>query len=188
MKLWELVEKRKTVNNGTRTLFESAMVPELVSALKDWRNAANANCVLIGGLGLSYYIRPRVTQDIDFLFFSDADIPAAITGFKRTWRHAFQHNATHVEIELVTPELVNVPKDVIQQVFDTAVASNGIKVASASGLVAMKLFRLSLQDRADIVALIKSGHVDMTGFNLPRDKQNSFDELFEQAKTDPHPG
>ena len=51
----------------SRSLFESVMHPEVISALQDWIRAGSFG-VLIGGVGLSYHVRPRLTQDLDFLF------------------------------------------------------------------------------------------------------------------------
>ena len=110
MKINEIMQ---TVNDGTRSLFESAMAPALVDALKDWQKA-NTNSVLIGGMGLSYHVRPRMTQDLDFLFLSDTDVPDRIPNFKRTRAHAFQHNQTHVEVEIITPNFVNVPENIFK--------------------------------------------------------------------------
>lgn len=53
--------------------------------------------------------------------------------------------------------------------------------------MALKLFRLSRQDEADIVALIKTGRVDLSGFPLSAKKLSGFRELVEVAATDPHP-
>ena len=50
-----------------RTLFESVMMPNIITALRDW-GKVQAGGVLIGALALSYYARPRMTQDVDFLF------------------------------------------------------------------------------------------------------------------------
>lgn len=181
------ITKMKTSNDGNRTLYESIMMPELVSTLKDWKKI-DAKAVLIGGLALSYHVRPRMTQDLDFMFLSSEDIPDKVSGFKRIRPHAFQHNKTHVEIKLITPDFVNVPKKVVQNVFDTSIESDGINISSVSGLVALKLFRLSFQDKADIVALINSGkNIDLTNFELPSEKMNQFYDLVRDAKNDLQP-
>jgi hypothetical protein len=65
--------------------------------------------------------------------------------------------------------------------------SDGVRVASESGLVVIKLFRLSRQDEADIVALIKTDRVDVSGFPLPAEKMAAFRMLVEAAATDTHP-
>jgi len=174
-------------NDGKRSLFESVMAPELIAALRDWQTAA-PNGVLIGGLALSYHVRPRMTQDLDFLYLHERDVPTKVPGFKRIRPHSFQHDKTHVEVEIITPEFVNIPVDLVERVFSTATISNGIRVASAAALTALKLFRLSLQDKADIVALIKSDRiVDLTSFPLSPQQLSVFSELETIAQSDQHP-
>jgi hypothetical protein len=55
------IGKMNRPNDGTRTLFESVMSPEIIAALKDWVKA-NAGGILIGGLAISHYVKPRMTQ------------------------------------------------------------------------------------------------------------------------------
>ena len=57
------------VNNGKRTLIESILVPEVAKAILDWQNEVPNVGVLIGGLALSYYVKPRSTIDGVFLVF-----------------------------------------------------------------------------------------------------------------------
>lgn len=160
MKLRQLNEKMFTFNDGTRTLVESVVVPEIISAIKDWKGSG----VLVGGLALSFYAKPRYTMDIDILFLSDKEIPPQIPGFKRTRDHAFQHNKTHVEVEVLSPSFLHLPPDLIKQVVDTSKDVGGMKIASRSGLVALKLQRNSRQDQADIEQLIQSGDVDLAPY------------------------
>jgi hypothetical protein len=166
--------KAQTVNDGNRSLFESIMLPEVIRALRDWEKETT-NSVLIGGVALSYYIKPRATQDIDVLYASDTDIPEFVQGFKKNRPHAFMHLKTQVEVEVVTPTHINVPASIINKIMETSILSNGIKVASASGLVALKLFRLNIQDKADIVALILAAPIDISGFGLT---QNQIDKYY----------
>jgi hypothetical protein len=72
--------KMQAINDGTRSLTESIMMPEVITALRDWAKA-KAPSALIGALALSYYVKPRFTQDIDFLFAEDADVPDRVPGF-----------------------------------------------------------------------------------------------------------
>jgi len=161
-------------------------MPELIAALREWANSGSGG-VLIGGLGLSYHVRPRFTQDIDFLFLEPTDAPEAIPGFYRTTSGIFEHLRTHVQVNIVSPSSMSVPEEIAEQVIVAATRSNRIRVATPSGLVALKLFRFSAQDCADIIALIKTGRVDLSGFPLPPEKLVAFDALVSEAKTDPHP-
>ena len=170
MKLRDIT-KLNSPNDGTRTLFESIAVPEVEQALIDWKRNFQGNSVLIGGLAAGYYARPRQTTDIDILFLTPQDIPLNVNGFKRIRVGAFQHNRTHVEIEVVSPESFNgnVPISLVHKVFETAIESNGIRVASPSGIVALKLCRMKRFDEGDIWSLIETGKVDLTGWPISQE-------------------
>lgn len=158
------IEKMNSFNDGTRTLSESIAVPEVEMALNDWIKNNESDCVLIGGLALSFYMKPRETMDIDVLYLSKNDIPMSMNDFKRTRKSAFQHNRTHVEVELVSPQLINTPVELIQKVFDTSNIIGGIKIASPSALIALKLGRFNLQDQTDIQNLMKYTKIDISEF------------------------
>ncbi len=180
--------KMNIVNDAahSRSLFESIMMPELISVLRDWTEAAGGG-VLIGTAALSFHVRPRISHDIDFLFINDNDIPTAIPGYCRISPLRFRYNRTGVEVSVVTPDAIHVPLEVAEEVARTAMASDGVQVASESGLVALQLFRSSRQDEADIVALLKTGRVDLSSFPLSSALLSPFQELVEVAATDPHP-
>lgn len=63
--------------NGSRDIFESTVNPEVLLTLKDFSNEVH-NCVLIGGLALSYWALPRYTQDVDMLFLRKEDLPTQV--------------------------------------------------------------------------------------------------------------
>jgi hypothetical protein len=143
--------------------------------------------VLIGGLGLSYHCKPRYTSEIDLLFLEPADVPDALPGFARTTGGGFCHDRTRVQVNIATPSSIGVPQDVVEQVFLRGTLSNRLRVATPSGLVAIKLFgRRRVQDDADIVALVKTGRVDFSGWPLAPAMLAAFDGWVEIAKTDPH--
>lgn len=145
---------------------QTALVPEVRDALLRWiktRLADNEPTgVLIGGLALGLYARPRQTQDVDLLFLSPSDVPVTpVTGFKRHRTGAFQDNRTQVELEIVTPQSVGLPEALVRKVFDTAVTVDNLKVASLEGMIALKLWgavhpKRRLRDLADIQAMIES--------------------------------
>ena len=134
--------------------------------MKDWLKYSSNIGVLIGGLALSYYVKPRQTSDGDFLFLTVEDIPLSVTGFKRTRQSAFIHLETHVEIEVLTPIVINMTVELAKHISETAIEKDGFKIASREGLIAAKLGRFKLQDRADISALLSIGPVDLSVFPL----------------------
>lgn len=178
------IKKMSGPNDGTRTLFESVMAPEVIRALHDWQ-ANGGRGVVIGGVALSYYAKPRYTQDVDVLLMTDSEIPAVVNGFSHNRIHAFEHKRTGVEVEIVTPEHVapNLSPETVKKVIETATISDGIRIASPSGIIALKLARFSAQDKADMIALIKSGQpIDISGFCLPQDQIQKFIGIMHDAE------
>lgn len=165
-------------NDGSRTLVESTMAPEIINALNALA-ANNFQGVLIGGLAVSYHTKPRMTSDIGSLFKDEQSIPNELNGFKKIRDHAFRHNKTHVEVEVLTPQFLNndIPVNVANHIIATAIEVNGLRIASKSGLVAAKLGRASYQDKHDIIELIKSGGVDIAPYGLEQDKIELFNSL-----------
>lgn len=180
------IEKMQTSNKGDRTLFESLMVPEVITTLKDWIDNNNSNCMLIGGSALSYYIKPRYTEDVDVLYLSFSDIPDNVNLFKSPKKHrngAFLHIQTHVEVEIVTPKSINLNQELAEEIFNTCNIVDNIKIASPSGLVALKLTRFSLQDQADISELIKASDIDLTQYkNLTDENLSNFQKIVDYNK------
>lgn len=181
MRLKSVIEGMYTENdeNLTRNLFESVVVPEIVAAIRDWIGSTDVPGVLIGGLALSFYVKPRQTMDIDVLYVTDEQIPDSIPGFKRVRPHSFQHNKTHVEVKVLSASFLDVPQGLVQQVSKDAVESSGMRIASKSGLVALKLQRGRRQDQADIEQLIASGGVDLTPYEqwLTQEQIEMYNEI-----------
>lgn len=142
-------------NDGHRSLVDSILLLEVVEALKDWVTEGDPNAILIGGVAFSYYAKPRLTQDLDFLSFYSEDIPASVPGFKQIRNHAYQHDRTHVEIEVLTPSFLRISEQLAERVQATANLVEGVKIASPEGLVALKLGRFSRRDQADIEELMR---------------------------------
>lgn len=181
MRLRDLT-KTRTINFGHRTLMESVLYPEVAAALEQLRqNGWPPDGVLIGGIALSFHVKPRTTQDIDVLFLGVDAIPATMPGFRRHRDNAFEHVQTGVEVEVVSPATIKLSAGLAQAVFDTAISHNGVRVASASGLVALKLQRLHAIDEADIIQLIQTGSVDLTAFPLTVQQLTEYARLQERA-------
>jgi hypothetical protein len=96
-------------------------------------------------------------------------------------------NAPREPSRHATQAAINIPAEVADEVVLTAIMSDAARVASESGLVALKPFRRSRQDEADIIGLIKTGRVDLSVFPLSAKKMSAFRELVEVAQNGPHP-
>ena len=65
----------------------------------------------------------------------------------------------------------------IRKAFETSIIKDGIKIASPSGLVALKFGRFSRKDQADIEDLVNSEEIDLSIFNLSQDLLDRFKEF-----------
>jgi hypothetical protein len=153
------------------------MVPELVLAITDWTRQVSG-CLLIGGLAFSFWEKPRQTQDIDLLVLHPVDIPDNVTGFKRVRPHAFLHNKTHVEVEVVEPSTVNMSLElagwiISQSVVDTSLGTV-VHVANPSGITASKLGRWSMRDKADVDELMTHFELHLDSAPLPKQIRDRF--------------
>lgn len=117
---------------------------------------------------------------------TDNDIPTSVVGFKRTRPHSFLHLKTHVEVEVLSPDYLNIPKDLFKKVSETAEITSGsfgIKTASPNGIAALKLFRGSLKDLGDIEGLIEAGnHIDLTDWPIPEECWKKVQPLIKEYK------
>ena len=171
-------------HNSTSTVLNSILVPEVKEALVSWIKNSGGSGVLIGGLALSFYVKPRYTADVDLLFLEDSDIPDTVPHFKRMRKHAFQDNRHHVEIETTTTALfANVTQALVLKVIQTATRDSGIRIASKEGLVALKLCAARMQDKADIVSLLKEyPNMKLVGWPLTTQHKLLLVQLRKQAK------
>lgn len=151
-----------------KTINEAALVPEVRGALTRWlTNQPKADRgVLIGGLALSFYARPRQTMDVDLLF---ADrVPEVNSMFKKHREHSAIDKKDHVEMEFVTPKTINIPHLVAARVIDTAWEIGELRIASLDSMIVLKLYgadnkRRQRQDEADIQSMLEHNRVHITG-------------------------
>ena len=141
----------------------AALIPEVGHALAVWiqHTAPDSRGILIGGLAMSFYAKPRSTEDADFLFLTKTEIPESVFGFKRHRQGAFLEHSTHVEIEVTAPEAINLPHLVAEKVYATAKTFGDLKVASLDALIVLKLFgadnpKRHFKDLGDISILLEA--------------------------------
>ena len=136
--------------------------PDVDKAFDDWiRYSGNLNQVLIGGMAFLNYLPGRTTTDVDFIFLSETELPSNVNKFKHIRKHGFRHITTHVEIETLTPEFLNIDSGLLKLVFDTAHEKDSYKIASPSSIVALKLDRLDIKDIDDIKNLYENFNIDI---------------------------
>lgn len=193
MRVRDIVAKWKVPNDGTRTIMESIMVPEVGLAFNAWiKQIPKGNFVLIGGLALSFHGIVRSTEDVDCLYLSGNVIPEEVVGFNHHRKSAFEHKRTGVEIETVYPEMFpRISSSLVQQVFNTAINHDGVLIASKSGIVALKAQAMrtgakGARDRSDIMELLELGDIDVSGYDISEDAVKYIDHLRNEL-TAPHP-
>jgi len=160
---------------------ESHLAPDaLEAALTDVvevLTATSTSYALIGGLATGFRSRPRYTQDIDVLLDVprirlpdllerlrarrfEFDLPAVIAEFQQ--HHLAVLWRGDVRLDWLAPVL-----PAYRHVLDTASNEQGpagpICVATAEGLILMKLLAYRLQDQADIESLVAAnrGTIDL---------------------------
>lgn len=116
--------------------------------------------VLVGGLARRFHSSPRNTGDIDILFQGENNLKEFLVKNSGKYKQIRQHSISvnGVEVDLLTPEFLNIDQDVVDYIFSTKEnAGDNISVASKEGIILLKLRRLSPTDDNDIRALIEAG-------------------------------
>jgi len=144
--------------------------------------------ILVGGIARRFHSTPRNTGDIDILFrsdiYKDAFLSNNLGSYKQIRNHAILVEG--VEVDLLTPEFIGVPQELINYIFETKEnAGNNINVASKEGIILLKLYRLSPTDDNDIRALIEAGGRNLKVediLKLSGNKKEAIQSILEQSK------
>jgi hypothetical protein len=183
MKLRTLWESVKTADD-VRSLFMEAAQNSLQRALREFAKLVGDEVpwALIGGLAIGYHVEPRGTDDIDILLPDEDSVEAIVRltagKFKRNRSHAITHTATGVEVEMLTATFLKLDPSLVRSVLASSVVANGVRLADVNGLIALKLTRWALQDRADIEKLVKMhGHPNLAGFGLSPELVARFEQF-----------
>lgn len=169
-----------------RTIEQAILVPEVAKAVKDFVKSYGKSLLLIGGIAVSYYTRPRATTDADFLFSSSEAAPDRVEGFKRIRAHAFLHLETHVELEILDPDFLGISETLYAQVETSAVrVAEHLSLPSIAGLIALKTCRLSFQDKADIDNLLRvleqrGKEFSIPEWDVPHEKVEAFNAFLKE--------
>ena len=146
-------------NDGTRTLIESIMDREVIAALDDWRQTGLGG-VLIGALALSFHAKPRYADEIELLVPDGIGQPEP-TGFTGQGQRALIDQRTGTKLRLLTPSVLGLSPVTVTLLMANTVTNDGVEIAGRAGLIAILLGDRRAQASADIVALLRIGHVDL---------------------------
>lgn len=193
IKIWSDLRHLGAAQSSVSDIKHAALVPEVSHALLQWikQKAVSERSVLIGGVAMSFYSKPRYTTDADFLFLSDEDIPQeSPEGFRRNRKGAFENKRTGVEIEVCTPQAINLPTAIAKKVFSTSHLLDGVRVASLEGLIALKLIgaetpKREHRDLGDIQTLIESNSgrdLSLADWPLSPEQRTRLNKLIEVSR------
>jgi hypothetical protein len=112
---------------------------------------------LVGGIAVGAHGEPRNTKDVDFLVGNEAfDTRGVVLSF----REGLPIRVAGVDVDLI-PEFEDAPEDAVflPEVQDLSSATvDQVPVAPVEIVAYMKLRAYRLQDRADLLNLLQSGH------------------------------
>lgn len=129
---------------------------------------ANVPYALIGGLATGYRSRPRYTKDVDLIVdIPQITLPAVLAalgrlGFEFDKRQVTEEFTRHhmavlwrdgVRIDWLKP-LLPAYRHVLERARTEPAPGGAVRVATAEGLILLKLFAFRLQDQTDIEALV----------------------------------
>jgi len=141
-----------------------AALTDIVTVLSN----AGVSYALIGGLATGYRSRPRYTKDIDLIIdIPQISLPAVLDalgglGFEFDQREVIAEFSRHhmavlwrngVRIDWLKP-LLPVYRHVLERSLPEPGPAGPVHVATAEGLILLKLLAFRLQDQTDIEALV----------------------------------
>jgi hypothetical protein len=141
--------RSKLMTKPDLALLDDVVAPKVLEALELASQAliaAKVRHVVVGGLAVGANGHPRATKDVDFLVGDEA---FEHHGKLVTLRAGLPFQVDGVAVDFLSPE----PDE---HFLEAALSASPGSVIDAAPLVYMKLKASRMQDRADIVALIKS--------------------------------
>ncbi len=130
-------------------LLDGIVVPKVLDALRlasEAMAAANVRHVVVGGLAVCANGHPRNTKDVDFLVGDEA--------FVRHGKLVSLRPGLPFEVDGIAIDFLSPAPD--EPFLEAALSAEPGSFIDSSPLVYMKLKASRMQDRADVVALIKS--------------------------------
>lgn len=156
--------------SGPSDAIEAALT-DLIAVL----TRADIPYVLIGGLATGYRSRPRYTKDIDLILdIPQIALPVVLDslgglGFQFDQREVIEEFTRHhmavlwrdgVRIDWLKP-LLPAYRHVLERSLTEPGPGGPIRVATAEGLVLIKLFAFRLQDQTDVEALVAANQATL---------------------------
>lgn len=148
-----------------------------------------SNYAVCGGIAVALNGRIRATEDVDILVQSETALERLglqhADKFKQIRPHAFLHRSTGIEMDVLTPSLLKVPGNIIEEAIGSARSNYGIRVVNKTYLIILKMYSGRYQDYADILSLLSDKSdidIALIDKSLDDDKRRKFDELVKESE------
>jgi len=139
------------------------MVPEGVKGaarhVSDFLESRGVPHAVIGGMAVSAYSPPRMTEDVDFLVPESA--LSIIQEMGPTSALAESVDGVTLQVGDVTVDFIFMPEDMPEETLEGGPKIDGIPVLRPEALMLMKMHAPRIKDNADVIEMIKAGLIDM---------------------------
>lgn len=139
------------------------MVPEGVKSaarqVSEHLDSLGIPHAVIGGMAVSAYSPPRMTEDVDFLVPDSA--LSAIQEMGETSALAESVDGVTLDVGGVVVDFIFMPHDMPEETLEGGPKVDGIPVLRPEALVLMKMHAPRAKDHADVIEMIKAGLIDM---------------------------
>ena len=151
----------------------------------------SGDILIIGGIARSYYTSARNTSDIDLLFLNEENVQRFLKLMAGNYTRIPGRNhavkVLSVEVELLTPEFLQLDSSISDFVFSTKVLTDlDLYVPSVEGFILLKCMRMSQTDEDDIRAVIQShsSNIDFSKiYNLlSSERRSRLEDLVKENK------
>jgi hypothetical protein len=179
-----------------KPIIQSIVSDDVREAFKDFVKLVKYKyCAVAGGLAVCKYTEPRATMDIDIITTGAegaTEIKDEVSDkFYKVNLNVLKHKATGIKLELLTPDFIAIPEELIDDSLNTAIYDGNIKVVDVRHLIALKLNDRALDkksfksdmDRSDIKRLIKTyGVQDLSDLNLEQKYMDLYNQLIKELE------
>jgi len=139
------------------------MVPEDVKGaarqVSEFLESHGVPHAVIGGMAVSAYSPPRMTQDVDFLVPESA--LSTIQEMGETSPLAESVDGVTLDVGGITVDFIFMPEDMPEETLEGGPKIEGIPVLRPEALMLMKMHAPRVKDNADVIEMIKAGLIDV---------------------------
>lgn len=134
-------------------------VKETAKYVSEFLNSNGVPHAVIGGMAVSAYSPPRMTQDVDFLVPENS--LNVIRKLGKVSPLAESVDGVTVTVNEIAVDFIFAPEDMPEETLTSGPKIDGISVLRPEALVLMKMHASRTKDHADVIEMLKSGLIDV---------------------------